>query len=147
MSSGTDESQRPSTKTPEPRIDRQTAKGRGSDTPDTPGDFPSFDWEDFEARYEKALADADEKERELLREFDGLVKVRDLSHLDDSGLTMTPQYFNVWASTSSSKDNERAVKRLRTRQRYVVMAEQNMAQKEEHSESSLVRAATNARLN
>ncbi|KAF6838313.1 hypothetical protein CMUS01_04696 [Colletotrichum musicola] len=115
MSSGTDEPQRPSTKTPEPRVDQQTAKGRGSDTPDTPGAFPSFDWEDFEARYEKALADADEKERELLQEFEGLVK-----------------YFKVWASTSSARDNERAVKRLNTRQRYVVIAEENMAQKEEH---------------
>ncbi|OHW90725.1 hypothetical protein CSPAE12_10652 [Colletotrichum incanum] len=117
---GVDESQRPkslqTTKTPEPRLDQQVVNGQNnSNTPSTPGVFPSFDWEEFEGRYEKALAEADEKERELLLEFDSLVK-----------------YFNVWASTSSAHDNERAVKRLHTRQRYVNLAEQNMAQKEEH---------------
>ncbi|KAJ0161904.1 hypothetical protein CTA2_5417 [Colletotrichum tanaceti] len=110
------ESQRPKslqpTKTPEPRLDQQMVTGN---TPSTPGVFTSFDWEEFEARYEKALAEADEKERELLLEFDSLVK-----------------YFNVWASTSSAHDNERAVKRLHTRQRYVNLAEKNMAQREEH---------------
>ncbi|CCF45923.1 hypothetical protein CH063_14842 [Colletotrichum higginsianum] len=114
------ESQRPKslqlTKTPEPRLDQQMVTGNTpSNTPSTPGVFPSFDWEEFEARYEKALAEADEKERELLLEFDSLVK-----------------YFNVWASTSSAHDNERAVKRLHTRQRYVNLAEKNMAQREEH---------------
>ncbi|GKT41757.1 uncharacterized protein ColSpa_01938 [Colletotrichum spaethianum] len=117
---GTNESQRPkslqTTKTPEPRLDQQVTNGQNdSNTPSTPGAFPSFDWEEFEARYEKALVEADEKERELLLEFDSLVK-----------------YFNVWASTSSAHDNERAVKRLHTRQRYVNLAEQNMARKEEH---------------
>ncbi|OLN81699.1 hypothetical protein CCHL11_06957 [Colletotrichum chlorophyti] len=104
------------TKTPEPQQEQQMANGHSSeDTPGTPGVFPPFNWDEFEARYEKALAEADEKERELLLEFDNLVK-----------------YFNVWASTSSAHDNERAVKRLRTRQRYVNLAEQNMAQKQEH---------------
>ncbi|KAI8159796.1 hypothetical protein K4K49_002482 [Colletotrichum sp. SAR 10_70] len=113
-------SQRPkslqSTKTPEPRVDQPATNGHDNISPGTPGPFPDFDWEEFEARYEKALADADEKERELLEQFEGLVK-----------------YFNIWASTSSAHDNERAVKRLRTRQRYVNMQEQNMAQKQEHS--------------
>ncbi|WQF87426.1 hypothetical protein CDEST_12440 [Colletotrichum destructivum] len=114
------ESQRPKslqpTKTPEPRLDQQMVTGSTpSNTPSTPGVFPSFDWEEFEVRYEKALAEADGKERELLLEFDSLVK-----------------YFNVWASTSSAHDNERAVKRLHTRQRYVNLAEKNMAQREEH---------------
>lgn len=78
------ESQRPKslqpTKTPEPRLDQQMVTGNTpSNTPSTPGVFPSFDWEEFEARYEKALAEADEKERELLLEFDSLVKVRSSS--------------------------------------------------------------------
>ncbi|KAJ0337822.1 hypothetical protein COL922a_006309 [Colletotrichum nupharicola] len=112
-------SQRPkslqSTKTPEPRVDQPATNGHDNISPGTPGPFPDFDWEEFEARYEKALADADEKERELMEQFEGLVK-----------------YFNIWASTSSAHDNERAVKRLHTRQRYVNMQEQNMAQKQEH---------------
>ncbi|KAK1597471.1 uncharacterized protein LY79DRAFT_666748 [Colletotrichum navitas] len=121
----TNESRRPkslqTTKTPEPRLDQQLANGQNnSNTPSTPGTFPSFDWEDFEARYEKALAEADGKERELLLEFDSLVK-----------------YFNVWASTSSAHDNERATKRLHTRQRYVNLAEKDMAQKEEHMKEVL----------
>ncbi|KAF0318107.1 hypothetical protein GQ607_014608 [Colletotrichum asianum] len=114
-------SQRPkslqSTKTPEPRVDQPATNGHDNVSPGTPGPFPDFDWGGFEARYEKALADADEKERELLEQFEGLVK-----------------YFNIWASTSSAHDNERAVKRLHTRQRYVNMQEQNMAQKQEHSD-------------
>lgn len=48
-------------------------------------------------------------------------------------VTISLQYFNVWASTSSAHDNERAVKRLHTRQRFVNLEEQNMAQKQEHS--------------
>ncbi|KAK1972242.1 hypothetical protein LY78DRAFT_650886 [Colletotrichum sublineola] len=121
----TNESQRPkslqATKTPEPRLDQQLTNGQNnSNTPSTPGVFSSFDWEEFEARYESALAEADEKERELLLEFDSLVK-----------------YFNVWASTSSAHDNERATKRLHTRQRYVNLAEKDMAQKEEHMKDVL----------
>jgi uncharacterized protein YeaO (DUF488 family) len=34
-----------------------------------------FDWEDFEARYEKALQEADENERGILREAESLAKV------------------------------------------------------------------------
>jgi hypothetical protein len=34
-----------------------------------------FDWDEFEARYEEALADADRDEQELLKEFEDLVKV------------------------------------------------------------------------
>lgn len=80
MTDTTNESQRPkalqSTKTPEPRLDQQMANIQAdNNTPSTPGVLPDFDWEDFEVRYEKALAEADEKERELLLEFDSLVKV------------------------------------------------------------------------
>lgn len=60
------------TKTPEPRFD-QTAPS--SNTPSTPGILAPFDWHDFEARYEKALHDADEHEREILREAENLSKV------------------------------------------------------------------------
>ncbi|GAP84396.1 putative DNA double-strand break repair Rad50 ATPase [Rosellinia necatrix] len=81
----------------------------------SPGRLAPFDWEDFEDRYEKALQEAGEKERQMLEEFAQLVK-----------------YFNVWASASSSHDNERAVKRLRTRERYVRLSEQSLAQKKQH---------------
>ncbi|KAK7984986.1 hypothetical protein PG988_002608 [Apiospora saccharicola] len=85
-----------------------------------------FDWDDFEVRYQKALSEADEKEKAILEEFDQLVK-----------------YFNVWASASSSHDNERAVKRLQTRTRFVHLSEQKLNQKKEHL-SEVVKAFQSA---
>lgn len=69
-----------------------------SATPGSPiGNLTSFDWEDLEARFEEALADANETEQGLMDEFEKLIK-----------------YFNVWASTASVHDNERAAKRYDT---------------------------------
>ena len=34
-----------------------------------------FDWDEFELRYQKALSEADENEKDLLDEFDHVVKV------------------------------------------------------------------------
>lgn len=66
------------TKTPEPAANQQhqVANGNGqTSTPDSPGVFSAFDWEDFESRYTQALDKADGQEQELMREFDELVKV------------------------------------------------------------------------
>lgn len=68
----TDDSRRQSpseSKTPEPRPEQQSA---GSDTPSTPGQLPPFDWEDFEARYEQALRDADQEEEAMLQNAEKL---------------------------------------------------------------------------
>lgn len=66
-----------------------------SGPPGSPGGhLSSFDWDDLETRFEKALASANESEQALMDEFQDLVK-----------------YFNVWASTAASHDNERAAKR------------------------------------
>ncbi|EEY17694.1 conserved hypothetical protein [Verticillium alfalfae VaMs.102] len=100
--------------TPEPRPEQQLSNGRAN-TPSTPGVFTSFDWEDFEARYHKALTDADGQEQELMNEFNELVK-----------------FFNIWAASSSAHDTQRAVKRLQTRQRFVNLSEQTMAQRQQH---------------
>ncbi|KAL2201807.1 hypothetical protein CC79DRAFT_185612 [Sarocladium strictum] len=89
----------------------------GRDTPSTTSQLPDFDWEDFEARYERALEDADEHEGEILKEAESLSK-----------------YFRAWASAASVQDNERAVKRLQTRQRFVNISEEKMAQKQQHYE-------------
>lgn len=61
-----------SRRTPEPQVDRQA---NNSDPPDTPGALEPFDWDEFEARYEAALQEADEREREILKEADALSKV------------------------------------------------------------------------
>lgn len=40
-----------------------------------PAEIPPFDWEDFETRYSKALQEADEDERAILKEAEALSKV------------------------------------------------------------------------
>ncbi|KAI6366717.1 hypothetical protein MCOR25_005083 [Pyricularia grisea] len=104
---------RPQVRTPEPQTRSGSAGPEALFT--SPGQIPDFDWDDFRSQYEQALAKANDKELELLREFDGLVK-----------------YFNVWAAAASAHDNERAVKRLQTRQRYVQIGEENLAHRKQH---------------
>jgi hypothetical protein len=120
---------RPQVKTPEPRQSRDRLNGHkdpGERSPSTPGHLAPFDWDEFEARYEEALANADRDEQELVREFEELVK-----------------FFNVWASAASVNDTERGIKRLQTRERYVKIAEQSLSQKKKHL-SEVVRAFQSA---
>jgi hypothetical protein len=99
-------------KTPEPRPEQQNVN---ANTPSTPGALLPFDWEDFEARYEKALRDADDEEKAILQDVERLSK-----------------YFQSWASSASVHDDERAVKRLQTRQRHVNLSEEKLSQKQQH---------------
>lgn len=67
---------------------QQQAQQRRAQTPETqkrrsnrseiasPGHLAPFNWEDFVERYEKALQEADENERQMLEDFEQLVKVR-----------------------------------------------------------------------
>ncbi|KAH9906487.1 hypothetical protein F4778DRAFT_726287 [Xylariomycetidae sp. FL2044] len=98
-------------RTPPPPHNRRSNKSEIQ----SPGHLVPFDWDDFEERYAKALQEADDEEQQLLEDFDRLVK-----------------YFNVWASASSTHDNERAVKRLQTRERKVRLSEQGLSQKKKH---------------
>ncbi|OIW24099.1 hypothetical protein CONLIGDRAFT_125620 [Coniochaeta ligniaria NRRL 30616] len=116
-------------KTPEPKTSTDHMNGHKDTTatsPSTPGHLAPFDWDEFEGRYEQALAEANNQEKELLEEFDRLVK-----------------YFNVWASAASVHDNERGAKRLQTRERYVKIAEQSLVQKKKHL-TEVVRAFQSA---
>lgn len=63
------------TRTPEPQRDRQ-AEAAMTDTPGIPDTPESFDWEDFERRYETALRNADENEQQILKEVESLSAVR-----------------------------------------------------------------------
>ncbi|KAF5631978.1 uncharacterized protein FTJAE_7708 [Fusarium tjaetaba] len=110
-------------RTPEPQDDRQA---NNSDPPDTPGVLEPFDWDEFEARYEAALQEADEREREILKEADALSK-----------------YFKIWAASASGHDDERAAKRLQTRRRFVNLAENKMERKQQHYDQ-VVRAFESA---
>lgn len=116
--------------TPEPRIFNPRLNGQNNNvtdrSPSTPGYLAPFDWDDFEARYEEALANADEDEKQLLTEFEDLIK-----------------FFNVWATSASAHDAERGVKRLQTRERYVKIAEQSLSQKKKHL-TEVVRAFQSA---
>lgn len=69
-------------RTPEPRASKERLNGHrdaSERSPSTPGHLAPFDWDEFEARYEEALADADRQEQELLKEFEDLVKVSQAS--------------------------------------------------------------------
>ncbi|KAK1757436.1 hypothetical protein QBC47DRAFT_156282 [Echria macrotheca] len=124
------EGSRSQVKTPEPRAatskERIAQNNLTDRSPSTPGHLAPFDWDDFEARYQEALGQADAQERELIEEFHGLV-----------------EYFVVWAETASKHDTERAVKRLQTRERYVKIAEQSLSQKKKHL-TEVVRAFQSA---
>ncbi|RDA91985.1 hypothetical protein CP533_1338 [Ophiocordyceps camponoti-saundersi (nom. inval.)] len=100
----------PESRTPELPVDHDNGTGL-----DSPGQLAPFDWADFETRYEKALREADAHEREILKEA---------QHLST--------YFQTWASAAAAHDDERAVKRLRTRQRFVNLSEEKVAQKQQH---------------
>lgn len=71
---GTEQGRHPhsQTRTPEPRLDQQSAN---ANTPSTPGTLLPFDWDEFQARYEKALHDADENEKIILQDVERLSKV------------------------------------------------------------------------
>ena len=76
-------------RTPEPRPSRERMNGHkdaAERSPSTPGHLAPFDWDEFEARYEEALADADREEQELLKEFEDLVKVSQIRVLLPVGL-------------------------------------------------------------
>lgn len=65
-------------RTPEPRPSQDRINGQrdtAERSPSTPGHLAPFDWDEFESRYEQALAEANHQEQDLLEEFDQLVKV------------------------------------------------------------------------
>lgn len=62
--------------TPEPQNRRSNRSEMQS-----PGHIAAFDWDNFHDRYQKALQDADEEEKQLLEEFDTLIKVCETTSL------------------------------------------------------------------
>lgn len=60
--------------TPSDAVENHHANVSSSPSP-LPADVPPFDWDDFETRYERALREADEAEREILKEAESLSKV------------------------------------------------------------------------
>lgn len=64
-------------RTQTPELQKRLSQKEVQPSPNSPGRLVPFDWDEFEARYQKALDEADEQEKELLEEFDHLVKVRE----------------------------------------------------------------------
>jgi len=95
---------------------RQTEANVTGVPPDTPGSsLTDYDWLGFEQRYLEALREADEREQQVMEEFNQLV-----------------EYFAAWAAASSAHDDERAIKRLQTRSRHVQLSEGTLQQKKKH---------------
>jgi len=77
--------------------------------------LPLFDWHGFESRYEQQMQVAKRTESEILLDFNKLA-----------------DYFGIWAQAASVHDNDRAFKRLKTREVYVQRAEGELEAKKEH---------------
>lgn len=78
-------------------------------------ELPEFDWNDFENRFNEGLQLLDKEESQILDQFDQLMEM-----------------FFIWAQTGSSQETERAVKRLKTRERFVQLSEASLEQKKAH---------------
>jgi hypothetical protein len=82
----------PRPRTPEAqREDRENAPL----TPSSPEAPPSFDWTDFEQRYEEALQEADLREKDILKEADLLAQVRISSLRAEVNLTRMKNSISV----------------------------------------------------
>ncbi|KAF8865325.1 hypothetical protein BDZ45DRAFT_668756 [Acephala macrosclerotiorum] len=80
-------------------------------------DLTPFDWEDFRRRYTEEIMMINKDEEDLLDEFDKLVAS-----------------FGWWAECAADRDNERASKRLCTRERFVRLAEESLDEKKRRYE-------------
>ncbi|OBT89785.1 hypothetical protein VE02_01385 [Pseudogymnoascus sp. 03VT05] len=79
--------------------------------------LPQFDWEGLETEYFAAMDKANEVEAKLGEEFRVLAN-----------------YFAQWSNVSIEQDQERAVKRFRTRQEHVYHSEDMFSEKKQHHE-------------
>ncbi|KAE8451067.1 hypothetical protein EG329_004739 [Mollisiaceae sp. DMI_Dod_QoI] len=75
-------------------------------------DLRPFDWDDFRRRYKADINKINEDEESLYDDFDKLA-----------------QAFGFWGENAANRDNERACKRLCTRERYVLLAEEALEEK------------------
>ncbi|KFY22655.1 hypothetical protein V493_06433 [Pseudogymnoascus sp. VKM F-4281 (FW-2241)] len=82
-----------------------------------PHTLPHFDWDGLEEEYFAAMDRANAVEAELGEEFRGLAN-----------------YFAQWSSVSIAQDEERAVKRFRTRQVHIRHSEDMFSAKKQHHE-------------
>lgn len=78
-------------------------------------DLEEFDWDGFHDRYYRELSDIIEDDNAVIAEFDRFSEA-----------------FAIWARSSTAGDTTRAGKRLKTRERYIELAEESLEEKKEH---------------
>ncbi|KAI9651793.1 MAG: hypothetical protein M1831_007575 [Alyxoria varia] len=79
-----------------------------------------FNWKDLYNRFDSAMEAKEKEEQELQERYNKLV-----------------QFYNVWSTTGSFHEEDRAAKRLRTRMEYVQHTEDRLEQKRLHHENVL----------
>ncbi|APA09455.1 predicted protein [Sclerotinia sclerotiorum 1980 UF-70] len=99
----------------------QAEQGPGDETAisldksDPKRDLAPMNWSGFEQRYAEAIKELNDNEDELIDHF---------NHLSEA--------FTIWADSSAERDNGRALKRLKTRERYVQIQEKSLEDKKLH---------------
>ena len=82
---------------------RQTEANAIGVPPDTPGSsLTDYDWLGFEQRYLEALREADEREQQVMEEFNQLVEVRASAYLDRSFVTGLTNLIKVFCCLGGS---------------------------------------------
>ncbi|KAI9728915.1 MAG: hypothetical protein M1835_003662, partial [Candelina submexicana] len=94
--------------------DGATVEG-SSDTDDPKMPIEGLDWEDLEERFRKEMAAKDREEREIYEDFNRLMAI-----------------FVIWSQEGQTHENDRALKRLKTRMNYVQGSEKRLRQKSDH---------------
>ncbi|KAF7863976.1 hypothetical protein EAF04_006941 [Stromatinia cepivora] len=85
------------------------------DKSDPKRDLAPMNWSGFEQRYAEAIKELNDNEDQLIENF---------HHLSEA--------FTIWADSSAERDNGRALKRLKTRERYVQIQERSLEDKKLH---------------
>ncbi|KFZ20431.1 hypothetical protein V502_03174 [Pseudogymnoascus sp. VKM F-4520 (FW-2644)] len=99
------------------RLDDGPEEERPEEEEAEPHTLPAFDWDGLETEYFAAMDGANDVEAKLSEEF-----------------KMLANYFAQWSNVSLAKDQERAVKRFRTRQEHVQHSEDMFSAKKQHHE-------------
>ncbi|KAF4636859.1 hypothetical protein G7Y89_g1234 [Cudoniella acicularis] len=89
-----------------------------ADEEDLEADLPTFKWADIQQEYVNRLNEVDEEEEQLLEQY-----------------VAYSNLFQSWAIAGAERTNSRAVKRLKTREKYVQLSEESLEKKKKHHET------------
>ncbi|MCJ1402605.1 hypothetical protein MMC11_005825 [Xylographa trunciseda] len=83
--------------------------------------IPAFDWASLEERYDADMQTCAARETALFEEFNEAIRAN-----------ISTQLFESWASVTTTHENERSYKRLKTRMSYVQGDEHRLEKKRQH---------------